>query len=84
MLSESSGTVLHVFLGERVTDWINCMMLVKKIAYNTKMPYFTITPTFSICPVHGYISGEHEFCPLDHSEKNTEKFGIIVEDEKNE
>ena len=75
----TGGTVLHIFLGERVTDWINCMLLVQKIANQAKMPYFTITPTFSICPIHGYISGEHEFCPLPHSEEDLEKHGMQVE-----
>jgi len=77
----TGGTVLHIFLGERVTDWINTMLLVKKIANNTRMPYFTITPTFSICPVHGYISGEHEFCPLEHSKEQLQKYGVIVEND---
>ena len=73
----TGGTVVHYFLGERVSDWINAMFLVRKIAENSKLPYFSITPTFSICPVHGYISGEHNFCPLDHSEDDMKKFGII-------
>ncbi len=59
----TGGTVLHGFLGERVTDVETCKELVKKIAYNYRLPYFTITPTFSICNDHGYISGEHEKCP---------------------
>jgi anaerobic ribonucleoside-triphosphate reductase len=51
-----------------VTDGGAVKRLVKKIAENYRLPYFTITPTFSICPVHGYIPGAHEFCPLCDAE----------------
>lgn len=61
----TGGTVLHGFMGEKITDKESCKKLVKRIAENFRLPYFTITPTFSICPVHGYISGEHETCPFD-------------------
>jgi ribonucleoside-triphosphate reductase len=61
----TGGTVLHVFLGESMIDINACKNLVKKIAGNYRLPYFTITPTFSICPVHGYIRGEHHQCPYD-------------------
>jgi ribonucleoside-triphosphate reductase len=61
----TGGTVLHVFLGESMVDIQACKNLVKKIASNYRLPYFTITPTFSICPVHGYIRGEHHQCPHD-------------------
>ena len=58
----TGGTVLHGFVGERLNkDGVK--LLVKKIAEGYKLPYFTITPTFSICPKHGYLSGEHEYCP---------------------
>lgn len=70
----SGGTVLHGFLGERVTDAQTCKKLVKLIAHNFKLPYFTITPTFSICPEHGYIVGEHFVCP-HHKEIKKEKGG---------
>ena len=73
----NGGTTVHIFLGEKVSDWINCMLLVKKIAEKTTLPFFTITPIFSICPVHGYISGAHKYCPLDHSEKELNKYGVI-------
>jgi ribonucleoside-triphosphate reductase (formate) len=76
----TGGTVLHGFVGEKISDWKVCRELVKKIAYNFKLPYFTITPTFSICPVHGYIAGEHHTCPHNHTEEETEKYG--VEEEK--
>ena len=54
-------------------------MLVKKIAENYSLPYFTITPTFSVCPVHGYIPGAHKFCPYDHSEDELIQHGIEVD-----
>lgn len=60
----TGGTVVHVFVGERIESAEACKKLAKKIAYNFHMPYFTITPTFSICPEHGYIKGEHHCCPL--------------------
>jgi len=59
----TGGTVFHVFLGERVQDWRAARDLVKRIAYSFRLPYYTLTPTFSVCPVHGYIPGEHEYCP---------------------
>ncbi len=59
----TGGTVLHGFLGERISDPEVTKALVKKIIYNYKLPYFTITPTFSICPKHGYLAGEHKYCP---------------------
>lgn len=59
----TGGTVLHGFLGERLEDGKNAKKLVKKIVSNYKLPYFTLTPTFSICPKHGYLSGEHQYCP---------------------
>ncbi|MDP3958120.1 MAG: ribonucleoside triphosphate reductase [bacterium] len=58
----TGGTVLHLFLGERVRDWETCRAFVKKVAEGYKLPYFTITPTFSICPAHGYITGETKTC----------------------
>lgn len=60
----TGGTVFHSFLGEAITDWKSCRNLVKTIAYNYRIPYFTITPTFSICPVHGYLNGEEFNCPI--------------------
>lgn len=58
----TGGTVIHLFLGERLADYQSVPNLVKKICENYKLPYFTITPTFSVCPVHGYIAGEHFKC----------------------
>jgi ribonucleoside-triphosphate reductase (formate) len=59
----TGGTVLHGFLGERINDINTTKSLVKKIASNYEMPYFTLSPTFSVCPVHGYLTGEHKACP---------------------
>jgi ribonucleoside-triphosphate reductase len=59
----TGGTVLHGFLGERLPGGESAKKLVKKIVENYRLPYFTITPTFSICPKHGYLSGEHKYCP---------------------
>lgn len=58
----TGGTVLHMFLGERIYDWQTCKSFVKKIAYQFHLPYYTITPTFSVCPTHGYITGEVKEC----------------------
>ena len=70
----TGGTVLHGFLGERVKDGETTKKLVHKIIDNYKLPYFTITPTFSICPKHGYLSGEHKYCP-----KCDEEIGYVSE-----
>lgn len=59
----TGGTVLHGFVGERIDDPLTVKKLVKIISKNYHLPYFTITPTFSICPKHGYLSGEHFYCP---------------------
>ena len=59
----TSGTVFHAFLGEKLPDWKAAASLVKKIAENYRLPYYTMSPTYSICREHGYISGEHFTCP---------------------
>jgi ribonucleoside-triphosphate reductase (formate) len=59
----TGGTVIHVYLGEKMPSPKDAKNLVKKISENYELPYFSISPTFSICPVHGYVSGEHEYCP---------------------
>ena len=59
----TSGTVFHAFLGEKLPDWQAAANLVRKIAENYKLPYYTLSPTYSICKEHGYISGEHFECP---------------------
>jgi ribonucleoside-triphosphate reductase (formate) len=80
----NGGSIVHVFLGEKVSDWINCMLLVKRIAEKTTLPFFDITATFSICPIHGYISGEHNVCPLEHTSEQLEKYGKYIQEEQNE
>lgn len=72
----TGGTVLHVFLGENINDTETCKNLVKKIAYNYHLPYYTISPTFSVCEDHGYISGEHFNCPTCGSD--SEVYSRIV------
>ena len=64
----TGGTVLHLYLGERVSSADACKRLVRRALENFRLPYITITPTFSICPVHGYLSGEHAFCPMCDAE----------------
>ena len=62
----TGGTVLHLYLGEKINDREVCKSLIKKIFSTSKMPYISITPTFSVCGTHGYISGEHFECPHCH------------------
>ncbi len=76
----TGGTVLHGFLGEQIDDWRQARLLVRRIAENYRLPYYTLTPTFSICPVHGYIPGEHTYCPYEHGQADTERFGIVLDD----
>ena len=59
----TGGTVLHLYMGERLSDSEACKNLVRKALSNYQLPYITISPTFSICPKHGYINGEHDYCP---------------------
>lgn len=59
----TSGTVFHAFLGEKLPDWKAAAMLVRKIAENYRLPYYTLSPTYSVCKEHGYIAGEHFTCP---------------------
>ncbi len=60
----TSGTVFHAFLGEKMPDWKSTASLVRKIAENYKLPYYTLSPTYSVCEKHGYIPGEHYTCPV--------------------
>ncbi len=69
----TGGTVLHLYMGQRVSSAKVCRDIVKRVLTNYRLPYITITPTFSICPKHGYISGEHKYCPLCDEEKMAEK-----------
>lgn len=59
----TGGTVLHLYMKERISGSEACKQLVRKALTQFRLPYLTITPTFSICPVHGYLNGEHEYCP---------------------
>lgn len=59
----TSGTVFHAFLGEKLPDWKAAANLVRKIAENYRLPYYTMSPTYSVCKEHGYIAGEHFICP---------------------
>ena len=59
----TGGTVLHLYMGERVSSSAACKTLVRRSLENFRLPYITVTPTFSICPIHGYLAGEHPFCP---------------------
>ena len=72
----TSGTVFHTFLGERMPSWQATAKLVRTIANNYKLPYFTLSPTYSICPEHGYIVGEQYTCP--HCGKETEVYSRIT------
>ncbi len=60
----TGGTVLHLYMSERISSTDACKRLVRRALENFRLPYITVTPTFSICPRHGYISGEHDFCPV--------------------
>lgn len=72
----TGGTVVHAFLGERISDPNVVKNLVRKIAENYKLPYYSLTPTFSVCPEHGYLAGEQKTCP--HCGKQTEIYSRIV------
>ncbi|MBU2455820.1 MAG: ribonucleoside triphosphate reductase, partial [Proteobacteria bacterium] len=72
----TGGTVQHLFLGEEVTDTQVVKNLVDKVSNSFKLPYFTLTPTFSVCPSHGYLAGEHEKC--DTCDADTEVYSRVV------
>lgn len=78
----TGGTVFHTFLGEEIKDWRACSALVKTVFNNYKIPYLTISPTYSICPVHGYLSGKHFECPKCKEEKKEELMKHLKELEK--
>ena len=78
----TGGTVFHGFLGEAVDNWEACRNLVRTIAWNYRLPYFTITPIFSVCPIHGYLRGEHFSCPKCAEEERTAIKGRIEELQK--
>ncbi|MCR5656547.1 MAG: ribonucleoside triphosphate reductase [Butyrivibrio sp.] len=72
----TSGTVFHAFLGEKLPDWQSAARLVRKIATNYKLPYYTMSPTYSVCKEHGYLSGEQAVCP--HCGEKTEVYSRIT------
>lgn len=72
----TSGTVFHAFLGEKLPDWKAAASLVRKIAENYKLPYYTLSPTYSICKTHGYLAGEVKICP--HCGGKTEVYSRIT------
>lgn len=72
----TGGTVLHIFLGEQVTDTTTLKRVIRRIATNYRLPYFTITPTFSVCPSHGYLAGEQKTCSVCNEE--TEVYSRVV------
>ena len=77
----TGGTVLHCYMNERVTSPEACRKLVRKILSNFRLPYITITPTFSICPSHGYLAGEYDYCPRCDAEnniKNEPRFDVTL------
>jgi ribonucleoside-triphosphate reductase len=76
----TGGTVLHLYMGERVSSGEACKQLVKKVLTAYKLPYITITPLFSVCEKHGYLNGEHEFCPLCDEELMIKYKGKTVEE----
>ncbi len=75
----TGGTVIHVFLGEKITNQTAIANIVRTIASQYRLPYFSITPTFSVCPIHGYITGEHWTCPYPHTEEELHKYGKYIE-----
>jgi ribonucleoside-triphosphate reductase len=72
----TSGTVFHVFLGERLSGWKSASKLVRTIAENYHLPYYTLSPTYAVCPDHGYLNGETSVCP--HCGKETEVYSRIT------
>lgn len=72
----TSGTVFHAFLGQKLPSWQSCMNLVRKIAENYRLPYYTMSPTYSVCRHHGYLDGEQYECPICH--EKTEVYSRIT------
>jgi len=72
----TGGTVMHMFIGESLEDGESCKNLVRKVAHNTRLPYFTVTPTYTICDDHGFIPGEYPKCPS--CGKDTEVYSRVV------
>ena len=69
----TGGTVLHLYMGSKISNADVCKKLIKKVLTTYKIPYLSITPTFSVCPKHGYLSGEHKYCPICDAEIKAQK-----------
>ncbi len=69
----TGGTVMHLYMRERISSSHACKMLIKRVLENYHIPYVTVTPTFSICPKHGYLKGEHKYCPICDEELKKSK-----------
>ncbi len=78
----TGGTVLHLYMKERISSIEACRQMVKNVISNYRMPYLTITPVFSVCEKHGYISGEHQFCPLCDKELIEKHKGDLDEQQR--
>ncbi|MFA7667591.1 MAG: anaerobic ribonucleoside-triphosphate reductase, partial [Burkholderiaceae bacterium] len=76
----TGGTVLHLYMGERISSGVACRELVRRALTRFRLPYITITPTFSICPTHGYLAGEHRFCPKCDEERLAAKRRRVTQD----
>jgi ribonucleoside-triphosphate reductase len=74
----TGGTVFHMFVGEAISNYESVKNLIKTVVNNYHLPYITLTPTFSICPTHGYLSGNHEYCPKCVVEQKCEVYSRIV------
>ncbi|GAB1488138.1 ribonucleoside triphosphate reductase [Opitutaceae bacterium] len=74
----TGGTVLHLYMAQRITDAASCRKLVRRVLERFSLPYITITPTFSICPQHGYLAGEHVFCPKCDEERLEQKRAQLI------
>ncbi len=75
----TGGTVVHLFIGEEIPDTQVVKALVQAVVQNFRLPYFSVTPTFSVCPVHGYIPGKHEVCPYPHTDEELSRYGREIE-----
>jgi ribonucleoside-triphosphate reductase len=75
----TGGTVVHLYVGEEIRDRRVVRDLIRTVMENFRLPYVSITPVFSVCPVHGYLPGVHWCCPYEHSEEELEKYGVEVE-----
>jgi ribonucleoside-triphosphate reductase len=74
----TGGTVLHLYMSEHISSAEACKNLVRRSLERFRLPYITITPTFSICPKHGYLAGEHEFCPKCDEEALSRKRAVAA------